>query len=84
MTMKPAVAQLFRTRMPEVLLSIKNHAEANRSDPFAGPRAACHYRNGLAALDDYHSERTISMEIIPDSDPEIVRHIVVHTNQKRP
>lgn len=73
-------------RMPEVMLAISYHAEANRSDPFAGARAACHFRNGIADLGDksYSSERYTKRELIPDTEPEIWRKVIIHTNQKRP
>ena len=73
-------------RLPEVLLAIAYHAEANRSDPFAGARAACHFRNGIADLGDktYSSERRLKQELVDDIDHEVYRTVVIHTNQKRP
>ena len=84
MKMKPAVNQIFKTRMPEILLSIANHAEANRSDPFAGARAACHYRSGIANLGDYSSNRELRQELVMGRKPELYRTVVVHTRQTRP
>lgn len=83
MTTKRAI---FEYRMPEILLRIAYHAEANRSDPFAGPRAAAHFRSGVAGLDDktYSSEREKRWELVHDTKPEVYREVTVHINQKRP
>ena len=83
MSVKPAILE---HRLPEVLLRIAYHAEANRSDPFASPRAAAHFRSGVAGLDDftYSSEREKRWELVHDTKPEVYREVTVHINQKRP